>query len=186
MSERIEVVQGDITLQEVDAIVNAANNSLLGGGGVDGAIHRAAGPQLLEECRTLHGCATGAAKVTHGYELLAKWVIHTVGPVWRGGENREDELLASCYRSSLLVARDHKLRTVAFPSMSTGAYGFPVDRASRIAVREIRAFLEKNHLPQKVVMVCFDPHTHRACLAALSEPQAPRNSRHKANRDKRP
>jgi O-acetyl-ADP-ribose deacetylase (regulator of RNase III) len=157
----------------VDAIVNAANNSLLGGGGVDGAIHRAAGPQLLEECRKLHGCATGAAKITHGYKLPAQWVIHTVGPVWSGGEDREDELLASCYRSALVIAREHKLRTVAFPSISTGAYGFPVERASRIAAREIRAFLKKNDLPQKVILVCFDQRTYQACLAALSEPQAP-------------
>jgi O-acetyl-ADP-ribose deacetylase (regulator of RNase III) len=173
MFERIEVVQGDITRQEVDAIVNAANNALLGGGGVDGAIHRAAGPQLLEECRTLRGCDTGAAKITRGYRLPARWVIHTVGPVWRGGENREDELLASCYHRSLLVAWQHKLRTVAFPSISTGAYGFPVERASRIAVQEIRGFLEKHDLPQKVSLVCFDQRTYEACLAALSGPQAP-------------
>src|SRR5213076_1996895 len=135
---RIEAVQGDITTQAVDAIVNAANTTLLGGGGVDGAIHRGAGPELLEECRKLGGCATGQAKITKGYRLPAKWVIHTVGPVWHGGDRSEDELLASCYRSCFALAQQQGVRTMAFTSISTGAYGFPMDRAARIAVRETR------------------------------------------------
>lgn len=155
----IEVVEGDITTQKVAAIVNAANTSLLGGGGVDGAIHRAAGPELLAECRTLHGCPTGDAKITHGYRLPAKWVIHTVGPVWRGGNNSEDELLASCYRRSLELAIENGIRTIAFPAISTGIYGFPLERATRIAAKEVRAFLEKNGLIEKVLFVCFDRHT---------------------------
>src|SRR5437870_3881569 len=138
MIDRLELVEGDITEQAVDAIVNAANTSLLGGGGVDGAIHRAAGPQLLEECRKLNGCATGAAKITKGYQLRARHVIHTVGPVWHGGGHGEDELLARCYQSCFALAEEHGLRNIAFPSISTGAYGFPVERASRIAVREIK------------------------------------------------
>jgi O-acetyl-ADP-ribose deacetylase (regulator of RNase III) len=155
LSSRIEVVEGDITKQAVDAIVNAANTTLLGGGGVDGAIHRAAGPELLAECRTLDGCPTGQAKITKGYRLPAKCVIHTVGPVWRGGEHGEDELLASCYRNALALAAQHGLRTIAFPSISTGAYGFPMDRAVRIAVREIQESLEKNLIIEKVLLVCF-------------------------------
>ncbi len=169
MEERIEAVLGDITRMEVDAIVNAANNSLLGGGGVDGAIHRAAGPELLEECRRLQGCETGAAKITRGYRLPARHVIHTVGPVWRGGLHGEDELLASCYRSALALAREHGLRTVAFPAISTGAYGFPLERAARIAVRTIRAFLAAHDLPEKVLLVCFDERTLAAGRAALEE-----------------
>ena len=137
---RLEVIQGDITRQSIDAIVNAANTSLLGGGGVDGAIHRAAGPMLLEECRDLGGCDTGSAKITRGYRLPAKWVIHTVGPVWRGGSHGEDDLLARCYRNSLALARQHGLATLAFPSISIGAYGFPVERVCRIALREIAEF----------------------------------------------
>src|ERR1043166_9339148 len=140
----ISLIKGDITKLNVDAIVNAANNSLLGGGGVDGAIHRAAGPELLEECRTLKGCETGGAKITKGYHLPAKWVIHTVGPVWKDGEHREDELLANCYRNSLALAVQNRVRTLAFPSISTGAYGFPMDRAARIAVREIAEFLRSD------------------------------------------
>ena len=159
-NNRIEVVQGDITDQKVDAIVNAANNSLLGGGGVDGAIHRAAGPALLEECRGLGGCPTGAAKMTRGYNLPAKHVIHTVGPVWRGGSHDEDRLLAECYRNSLRLARDSGLRSIAFPSISTGVYAFPVERASKIALHEIREFLAQNALPEKVVIVCFDKFTY--------------------------
>ena len=152
---RLRVVEGDITRQAVDAIVNAANTTLLGGGGVDGAIHRAAGPDLLAECRTLGGCATGQAKITGGYRLPAKWVIHTVGPVWRDGEHGEDELLASCYRSCLALVREHGIRSVAFPSISTGAYGFPMDRAAHIAFTETRRLLEANASLEKVTLVCF-------------------------------
>jgi O-acetyl-ADP-ribose deacetylase len=152
---RIEVLEGDITKHRVDAIVNAANTTLLGGGGVDGAIHCAAGPELLAECRKLGGCPTGQAKITAGYKLPAKWVIHTVGPVWHDGRQGEDELLASCYRSSLDLAKEIGVRTIAFPSISTGAYRFPMDRAARIAVREIKEFLERNRSLEKVLLVCF-------------------------------
>jgi len=152
---RIEVVEGDITKQRVDAIVNAANTTLLGGGGVDGAIHRAAGPELLEECRALGGCPTGEARITSGHKLPAKWVIHTVGPVWRDGNHGEDDLLAGCYRSSLALAGPHGIRTIAFPSISTGAYRFPLERATRIAVKETKRFLEDNPSFEKVVFVCF-------------------------------
>jgi len=151
----ITVVEGDITKQQVDAIVNAANTTLLGGGGVDGAIHRAAGPQLVEECRALGGCPTGQARVTKGYKLHASRVIHTVGPVWQGGAQGEDELLADCYRNSLALAVQHDLKTIAFPSISTGAYRFPLERAARIAVRETRNFLAKDSKVAQVVFVCF-------------------------------
>jgi len=167
--EAIVVVEGDITEQNVDAIVNAANNSLLGGGGVDGAIHRAAGPELLAECRTLHGCPTGEAKITRGYRLPARWVIHTVGPVWRGGHEFEDELLANCYRRSLEVAVQNGVRSVAFPAISTGIYGFPLERATRIAAREVRAFLEKNPALEKVLFVCFDSRTRNCYQRVLAE-----------------
>src|SRR5512145_243949 len=166
--ERIEIVQGDITRLKVDAIVNAANNSLLGGGGVDGAIHRAAGPRLLEECRRLEGCATGSAKMTGGYDLPAKWVIHTVGPVWRGGAHEEDRLLADCYRNCLLLAQQNSIRSIAFPSISTGVYGFPVARASRIAFSEIQNHCLHHPLPETVFIVCFDAPTYQAYLE-LSE-----------------
>ena len=149
------VIEGDLTQQRVDAIVNAANTSLLGGGGVDGAIHRAAGPELLAECRTLGGCATGQAKITRGYKLPARWVIHTVGPVWRDGHHHEEELLASCYRSCFALVEQRGIKTVAFPSISTGAYGFPMERAAGIALRETKHFLEQNRSVQKVILVCF-------------------------------
>lgn len=167
INNRLQIIRGDITKQSVDAIVNAANNSLLGGGGVDGAIHRAAGPELLEECRKLNGCATGEAKITRGYNLPAKWVIHTVGPVWRGGNNGEDELLAACYRNSLLLAQQYGIKTIAFPSISTGAYRFPVARAARIAVAEIKKFLGSNSLPELVLMVCFDEGTFQVYQSML-------------------
>ena len=165
----LEIIRGDITQQRVDAIVNAANCSLLGGGGVDGAIHRAAGPELLAECRTLHGCETGKAKITKGYRLPAAHVIHTPGPVWHGGGHREDELLASCYRSCLALAAENGCRTVDFPSISTGVYRFPLDRAARIAVREIRAFLAEHPELERVRMVCFDEGTKKAYEEALTE-----------------
>ncbi|HHY71329.1 MAG TPA: O-acetyl-ADP-ribose deacetylase [Thermoanaerobacterales bacterium] len=166
---RIHIVLGDITKLEVDAIVNAANNTLLGGGGVDGAIHRAAGPELLEECRKLNGCETGKAKITKGYKLPAKYVIHTVGPIWRGGNANEDELLASCYRNPLQLAVENNIKTIAFPSISTGAYRFPVKRAAQIAVDEIKAFLKNDESIEKVCMVCFDKKTMEAYSEALSE-----------------
>ena len=152
---RLEIVEEDITKLDVDAIVNAANRSLLGGGGVDGAIHRAAGPKLLEETRTLGGCETGEAKITLGYDLPARHVIHTVGPVWHGGKSREDELLANCYRNSLGLAVDSGLKSIAFPAISTGVYGFPVERATEIAIREIKKFTESDSTLEKVVCCCF-------------------------------
>ncbi|RJR26574.1 MAG: O-acetyl-ADP-ribose deacetylase [Desulfobacteraceae bacterium] len=155
MKEKIEIIQGDITKQKVDAIVNAANTSLLGGGGVDGAIHRAAGPELLEETRKIGGCPTGEARVSKGYRLPARWVIHTVGPVWRGGRSRERELLASCYKNSLKAAVEIGAKTIAFPSISTGAYGFPLEEATEIALRETGKFLASDSNLEKVVFVCF-------------------------------
>lgn len=168
-NQAIAVVEGDITRQKVDAIVNAANTSLLGGGGVDGAIHDAAGPELLAECRSLRGCPTGEAKLTRGYRLPAQWVIHTVGPVWRDGEHREDELLASCYRRSLELAVQAGIRTVAFPAISTGIYGFPLERATGIAVREVCGFIEKHSAPEKVLFVCFDRRTRDVYQRVLAE-----------------
>ena len=167
--DRIEVVEGDITKQAVDAIVNAANTTQLGGGGVDGAIHRAAGPELLAESRTLGGCATGQAKITRGHRLAAKWVIHTVGPVWRNGRHGEEELLASCYRSCFALAEQQGIRTIAFPSISTGAYGFPMERAARIAVRETKKFLEGKTSIERVLLVCFGEDAREIHSQALEE-----------------
>ena len=168
-AERLRVVEGDITRQHVDAIVNAANESLLGGGGVDGAIHRAAGPELLAECRTLGGCPTGEARITKGYRLPAAWVIHTVGPVWRGGGHGEDDLLAACYRNSLALARERGIRTLAFPAISTGVYRFPLDRAARIAVRTVAEVLAEAPEIEHVTFVCFGAEATAAYRAALKE-----------------
>lgn len=165
----IEIIQGDITRQKVDAIVNAANCSLLGGGGVDGAIHRAAGPELLKECRTLHGCETGKAKITKGYNLMAKHVIHTPGPVWHGGTHNEPELLASCYRSCLELASENGCKTVDFPSISTGIYHFPLEKASVIAISTIHAYLTEHPEIERVRMVCFDTGTKAYYDKALAD-----------------
>jgi O-acetyl-ADP-ribose deacetylase (regulator of RNase III) len=159
MKNKIELHLGDITKLKVDAIVNAANTTLLGGGGVDGAIHNAAGPKLLEECKTLNGCKTGEAKITKGYNLPAKFVIHTVGPVWNKGKFNEDKLLANCYRNSLKLAVDNKIKTIAFPAISTGVYSFPLERAIKIAIAEVKKFLRTNESVEKVIFVCFDDNT---------------------------
>lgn len=151
----MELIKGDITLLDVDAIVNAANNSLLGGGGVDGAIHYAAGPELYNECEKLNGCETGQSKISGGYRLKAKYVIHTVGPVWHGGYHGEPELLASCYQTSLAIAKEKKIKTIAFPGISTGAYGFPMELAAVIAINETKRFLSKNSFPEKVIFVTY-------------------------------
>ena len=169
MNNRIELVDDDITTLEVDGIVNAANNSLLGGGGVDGAIHRAAGPALLEECRTLNGCATGEAKITQGYNLAAQYVIHTVGPVWHGGSDGEDDLLASCYKKSFELAREYDLHRIAFPAISTGVYGFPKKRAARIAIRQTLKELAENKELARVLFVCFNNEMKVAYVEALRQ-----------------
>jgi O-acetyl-ADP-ribose deacetylase (regulator of RNase III) len=161
MKQVVRAQIGDLTVLAVDAIVNAANSSLLGGGGVDGAIHRAAGPGLLDECRKLGGCKTGEAKVTRGYALPARWVIHTVGPVWRGGSHEEDELLASCYRACCKLAAEVGARSIGFPAISTGIYGFPKERAAQIAVSQVVAALEKNAELAQVIFCCFDDETYR-------------------------
>lgn len=167
MDNRIQIVEGDITKIDADAIVNAANTSLLGGGGVDGAIHRAAGPELLAECRTLNGCRTGQAKMTKGYRLPARFVIHTPGPIWQGGGHGEQELLASCYQNCLTLAEQAGCRHVAFPSISTGVYRFPLEQAAQIAIHEIRNFLQTHELPEVVTMVCFTHDVTQAYRAAL-------------------
>ena len=166
---RLKILRGDITQQKVDAIVNAANRALLGGGGVDGAIHRAAGPALLEECRTLGGCPTGTSRITKGYRLPARHVIHTVGPVWEGGGANEDELLASCYRSCFALLEEYGLHSIAFPAISCGVYGFPIDRAAVIAVREIKAILEQNEEVERVLVVCFGEDVYEAYRVVLQE-----------------
>ena len=165
---RVSLLEGDITKLQVDAIVNAANTSLLGGGGVDGAIHRAAGPELLAECRTLGGCPTGEARITAGYRLPAKYVIHTVGPIWGGGDRGEPELLASSYRNSLALATKHQVRNIAFPAISCGIYGYPIPDACQIALRETMAYLDTNELPESVTFVCFGREIYDAYQAALN------------------
>ncbi len=168
ISEIISVIMGDIVEQKVDAIVNAANNSLLGGGGVDGAIHSAAGPELLEECRTLGGCPTGEARITKGYKLPAKWIIHTVGPVWKGGHSGEEQLLADAYRNSLILAEEHDVKSIAFPGISIGAYAFPVDKASEIAVSIIE-YLNAGSSLKDVRLICFNEDAYHFYSNMLEE-----------------
>ena len=165
----LEIFQGDITKQKVDAIVNAANNSLLGGGGVDGAIHRAAGPQLLEYNRTLGGCETGEAKISPGFKLPAKFIIHTVGPIWNGGNYNEDKFLKNCYYNSLKLAIENNIRTIAFPAISTGIYGFPLESATKIAIKTVKEFLKANESIEKVIFVCFDDLTYNIYKKILGQ-----------------
>jgi O-acetyl-ADP-ribose deacetylase (regulator of RNase III) len=167
--QRVELVKGDITTIDVDAIVNAANTSLLGGGGVDGAVHHAAGPELLSECEKLNGCETGNSKITRGYRLKAKHVIHTVGPVWHGGYKDEYLQLASCYQTSLALAKENKIKTIAFPGISTGVYGFPKDLAAVIAVNETKRFLSKNSYPEKVIFVAYDDDNFKTYRKLIDE-----------------
>ncbi len=169
MNDKIQIHRGDITKLKVDAIVNAANTSLLGGGGVDGAIHRAAGPELLEFNRKLGGCKTGEAKISPGFNLPAKFIIHTVGPVWNGGKSNEDKLLANCYINSLKLAVENKIKTIAFPAISTGVYHFPLERATKIAVNEVKKFLEKNESIEKVIFVCFSDHDYNIYQNMLAQ-----------------
>ncbi len=161
-NKRIKIIQGDITKLKTEAIVNAANRTLLGGGGVDGAIHRAAGPELLDYCRNLNGCATGEAKITPGFKLPAKFVIHAVGPVWRGGNYNEENLLANCYKNSLKLAVENELKTIAFPAISTGVYGYPLKEAAKVAVNIVKVFFTSDNLIEKVIFVCFDDRTYEA------------------------
>ena len=175
MNNRIELVESDITTLKVEGIVNAANNYLLGGGGVDGAIHRTAGPGLLEECRKLNGCATGDAKITRGYNLPAQYVIHTVGPVWQGGDAGEDDLLASCYQKSFQFAREYNLQSIAFPAISTGVYGFPKQRAAHIVIKETLKELAENKELRRVLFTCFNKETRTAYEEALQEINAARH-----------
>lgn len=168
-SNRIEVIQADITNLNVDAIVNAANRSLLGGGGVDGAIHRAAGPELLEATKKLNGCETGSAKITPGFRLPAKYVIHAVGPVWKGGNSNEPELLRKAYKTSLELAEKNNCKTIAFPNISTGVYGYPKEKAANIAIDTTKEFLEKHHLPEKVLFVCFDDENYKLYSSIINK-----------------
>ena len=164
----IEIVKADITKLNVDAIVNAANSSLLGGGGVDGAIHRAAGPKLLEECKKLNGCKKGEEKITQGYNLQSKFVIHTVGPIWNGGNYNEDELLTNCYLNSLKLAVENKIKTIAFPAISTGVYGFPLERAAQIAIKTVKKFIQSDKSIQKIIFVCFDDRAYQTYKINIS------------------
>ena len=169
VGDKIDIVEGDITQLKVDAIVNAANTRMLGGGGVDGAIHRAAGPELLEECRTFGGCETGEAKITRGYRLPAKYVIHAVGPVWHGGDRGEPELLRGCYRNSLRLAVENGLQSIAFPSISTGVYGYPIKEATHVALTETKAYLEKEATIEKIIFACYPPENAAIYHKLLTE-----------------
>ena len=169
MLNQIEIIQADITQLQVDAIVNAANTSLLGGGGVDGAIHRAAGPELVQACRLLGGCKVGQAKITRGYNLPAQWIIHTVGPVWRGRSNNEPQLLASCYQSSLKLAVEHSIKSIAFPAISCGVYGYPVQQAAQIAVAETARFLQGDDMIEQILFTCFSQDIYQAYLQVLTQ-----------------